>query len=65
MDSSPPSQDDENGPAPEPRDKNRSPKTYGEPAPLLPADPDLLEQLPPRTEQRLTENIPDTQGTIR
>jgi hypothetical protein len=48
-------------PEPEPEPEAKVPRTYGEPEPLVPDDPSHSEQMPARADQRVTENLPDTQ----
>jgi hypothetical protein len=41
--------------------ETKKPKTYGEPFILPESGEDILEQVPSRADQRLSENLPDTQ----
>jgi hypothetical protein len=41
--------------------ETKKPKTYGEPFILPKSEEDILEQMPARADQRLSENLPDTQ----
>jgi hypothetical protein len=41
--------------------ETKKPKTYGEPFIMPESGKTLLEQLPSRADQRLSENLPDTQ----
>jgi hypothetical protein len=42
-------------------EKNKGPKTYGEPFIKPKSNEGLLEQMPSRPDERLGENLPDTQ----
>jgi hypothetical protein len=41
--------------------ETKKPKTYGEPFIVPESGEDILEQMPSRADQRLSENLPDTQ----